>query len=254
MDVVAYYTSLARELEAVRDRVRNFIGHAHGLTDGEWKESVLRSVLRQHLPGTAVVGRGFVVRPNQQSRQIDVLVYGLSTPILHRDGDLVFVAPDGVRAIVEVKSRIAAGEFGDVAGRLADNAAFVAGGTVRQPSHRLFAGLFTYETEIGGTASILASLRDAARGDEARVITHVACGNSCFVRFWWDCPHTSTDHLVGRTYRKWHGYSVQDRAPGYFVGNLVQAVAADSADFQEDLWFPSEGKERDKDAELGLDA
>jgi hypothetical protein len=47
---------------------------------------------------------------------------------------------------------------------------------------------------------------------------------------------------------------VQDRAPGYFVGNLVQAVAAESADFQEDLWFPSEGKECHKVAELGLDA
>jgi hypothetical protein len=44
MKVKAHFESLNRELEALRDRVRNFsVAKPHWQTDGEWKESVLRA-------------------------------------------------------------------------------------------------------------------------------------------------------------------------------------------------------------------
>ena len=109
MNVTDYYRSLASELHAVKNRVRNFIGSHHWPTDGEWKESVLRTVLRRHLPSNMKVGRGFVVRPERPSKQIDVLIYDASKPVLYQDGDLVIVTCDAVKGIIEVKSNIERG-------------------------------------------------------------------------------------------------------------------------------------------------
>lgn len=80
MDAAIYYRSLSQELDALKGRVRYLIEDHHWLTDGEWKESVLRAVLRRHLPATVGVGRGFIVGPRGPSTQIDVLLYDASYP------------------------------------------------------------------------------------------------------------------------------------------------------------------------------
>ena len=101
-----YLPSLSQELNALKNRVRSFIASNHSLTDGEWKESVLRTFLRRHLPINAEVGRGFVINSEGASRQIDVLIYDSNFLMLFRDGDLVFVTPDAVLGIVEVKTSL----------------------------------------------------------------------------------------------------------------------------------------------------
>jgi hypothetical protein len=68
MDVPRYSQSLLGELEALKDRVRQFIHDHHWLTDGEWKEGVLRNFPRRNLPNTVEVGRGFVVTDAGVSR------------------------------------------------------------------------------------------------------------------------------------------------------------------------------------------
>ena len=47
MDTKAYFESLTAELVAVKDRIRNLIGGRYWPGDGQWKESVIRSVLIQ---------------------------------------------------------------------------------------------------------------------------------------------------------------------------------------------------------------
>src|SRR5688572_15721438 len=86
MDPTHYYKSLSLELDALKDRVRYLIAGSHWPTDGEWKESVLRSVLRRHLPPTVGVGRGFIIGPQTNSAQTDVLLYDTSRPLLHQEG------------------------------------------------------------------------------------------------------------------------------------------------------------------------
>src|SRR5215510_13798348 len=102
MNVPAYYRSLTSELEAVKDRVRNFIAGNHWLTDGEWRESVLRAIMAQRLPSNVNIGRGFVITEDGPTTQCDILIYRSDRPILFRQGDLAFVTPDAVVAIIEV--------------------------------------------------------------------------------------------------------------------------------------------------------
>ena len=99
-----YHKSLTNELHALKDRVRNLA--EHWPTDGEYKEAALRTVLRRHLPESLIVGRGFVVTENSGSTQIDLLIVDGNKPTLFRDGDLMFVTPDCVRAVIEVKTTL----------------------------------------------------------------------------------------------------------------------------------------------------
>jgi hypothetical protein len=59
-NLIGYHSSIAEELQATKNRVRSLIGSDHWLTDGEHKESILRSVLRTRLPQSVSIGRGFV--------------------------------------------------------------------------------------------------------------------------------------------------------------------------------------------------
>jgi hypothetical protein len=82
MDIENYFKNLTTELESLKDRVRLYIGDAHWQSDGEWKESVIRTILKRHLPKNIGVGSGFIVNVEQTTTQIDILLYDNSKPIL----------------------------------------------------------------------------------------------------------------------------------------------------------------------------
>ena len=98
-DVVSYFKSLSKELEAQKDRVRNFIGNHHWLSDGEWKEGVLRSVIASRLPDSVKIGRGFVLTEEEISTQCDVILYKSDYPVLFRDGGFVILPTEAVLGI-----------------------------------------------------------------------------------------------------------------------------------------------------------
>ena len=60
MNIENYFKSVTLEIEALKNRVRDFIDDSHWQTDGEWKESVLRSILSRNIPENIKIGRGNV--------------------------------------------------------------------------------------------------------------------------------------------------------------------------------------------------
>jgi hypothetical protein len=234
MDAATYYRSLSQELDALKGRVRDLIQDRHWLTDGEWKESVLRAVLRRHLPPTVTVGRGFVVGERRPSSQIDVLLYDSSFPLLHKDGDLVFVTPDAVRGIIEVKSTARRDNITDALVKLGCDAELVPDG-----AKRIFVGLFAYEDELGPNSDnlLFAALQAAAAGTRRKATNHVCLGPSRFVRFWSSDPYTNAG------LNKWYSYSIPQMAAGYFVFNALARTVGDAVNRNLWAWFPKEGKE-----------
>lgn len=79
MNVENYFRSLSHECETLKNRVRYFVEDSHWPSDGEWKESVLRSMLKRSAPESVTVGRGFVVHEDGCSTQIDILIYDNSS-------------------------------------------------------------------------------------------------------------------------------------------------------------------------------
>ncbi|WP_142830830.1 DUF6602 domain-containing protein [Planococcus soli] len=234
MNMVPYFQSISNELSSLQQRVRHLMDDPHWVTDGEWKESVLRNILRRYLPETIKVGRGFIYTKNQCSTQIDVLLYDSSYPIIFKDGDLVFVTPDAVRGIIEVKSKINTQDLSRVFSKLASNAEIV-NRNILSDKRPCFTGLFSFENNNVREAALLKTLNDVCAGNINKVITHICLGTCTFVRFWTNSPE--------RQKNIWHSYALEKLAPAYFITNVLESVSPSSINTNSSIWFPLENKE-----------
>jgi hypothetical protein len=239
MDLTSHYKAVSAEFLALERRVRNLIGGAHYLTDGEWKESVLRAFIARHVPAHVHVGRGFVVTGGLCSTQIDVLLYDSRFPLLYREGDLVFATPDAVLGIIEVKTSADGRTLPKTLRKLADNAALVHQGP-RNPRRRLVTGVFAYgaPTEPRRKESSVEAAYRAAGMRRERAVSLMALGPSWFVRYWERDPGGGQ-----QAYDRWHLYRTRELAFGYFLHNVIGAVAPASVRNNRPVWYPNESKE-----------
>lgn len=127
MQTEEYFRSISTELDSLKNRVRHLIRNQHWQTDGEWKESVLRTLIPRSAPLNMTVGRGFIVDRDRSSTQIDILIYDNSYPVLYKDGDLVFISPSACRAVIEVKTSVTRTEFLTAVAKLGDVAELARG-------------------------------------------------------------------------------------------------------------------------------
>lgn len=238
MKLEHYFTSLAQELGSLKGRVRHLIADAHWLTDGEWKESVVRQVLRRNLPATVEVGRGFVVTGNRASRQLDVLIRDASKPVVFRDGDLAFITPDAVLGVIEVKSRMTAGIFEDSLRKLASDIEMVR----LHPNTRAFAALFSFEAANTSGQRLLTILARVLSNSNQR-LDFASIGESIFLKYWELDPRREDR----RMYESWHSYSLPNHAQGYFIHNAIDAISPESVFSNNEVWFPVGGKEPYRD-------
>jgi len=205
----------------------------HWQTDGEWKEGVLRHTLRRNLPSTVSVGRGFVISREHESRQIDVLIHDGRSPVLFRDGDLVFITPDAVLGIVEVKSRLTPQIFREAAARLAQDIGWIRS----HPNLEAFTAILGFECTGGQPADYLKAAYDAA-ADWNQRLDFAAVGPDNFIRYW------QFDPINPQFVREsWHFYDLMGQAVGYLLHNIVDAVSPQSVGSNVSLWFPAGGKE-----------
>lgn len=236
MDTKAHFQSLAAEITALKDRVQNLIAQKHWPTVGAWKETVLRSVIRRHLPASLHIGSGFVISESGLSTQIDILIYDDSGPILFRDGDLVIVTPDVVRAAIEVKTRISKQDLPEVLTKI-DTLARLLHKTPGHPSP--FFGLFSYEEHPFDPEYLLGTLKETNGGIGNYEINCISIGLRQFVRFWPFHPRGETK----RAYDHWHCYELENIGQAYFVHNVIDHLFPDQVRSNNNLWYPIDGKE-----------
>lgn len=232
IDARKYLESVGLEIDSIKNRIRYLISDQHWLTDGEWKESVLRQILRRYLPPSIGVGRGFIVTDKESSHQIDILIYDNTKPILFGDGDLVFLTPDSVFGIVEVKSKISVSAFGPAIKKLALDASLC-----RKHAVNCFAALFAFEDPVGSPDKYLESIETNCENGK-QVIDLVSLGKSTFIKYWHLDPEKGN-----RFYTAWNLYELVGLAQGYFINNIVDAVCPESTHRNSSIWFPIEGKE-----------
>lgn len=237
-----YYQSLAAELESLKNRVRNLIHDSHWLTDGEWKESVLRSILIRNMPETARIGRGFIVTQHNSSTQIDVLIYRHDTPVFFRDGDLVFIPPEGVLGVVEVKTSVDATSLEEALLKLVQMRRKIES-TLNKG---LLFGLFAYEAGKISNQTVLKKLKKVCTSQKG-VIDLICLGDSKFVKWWENNPNGDSGE-----YGKWHSYKLSGLAPGYFIHNALMHISRERYWINQAMWFPRDPKELQKDGEIDL--
>lgn len=243
MNTQEYFKSLSDEFASVKDRIRNFIGTRHWASDGQWKESVVKSVLRRYLPSQYIVGTGFVISDDDVSTQIDILVCDSTGPVLFRDGDFMVVTPDIVAAVIEVKTRVQTHDIEGILMKLNNIGEILC----KQPrGHKPFIGLFSFEDEAIDLNRVLAHLKEVNGAFGSYEVQCIALGPSNFVRFW-RSPPIGPD----RDYSKWHAYKLGGTAPGYFIHNVIEHLFPHAVISNQGIWYPREGKEPNKVGEIG---
>jgi hypothetical protein len=259
-DLNAYQQSIVDELRITRNRVRQLIGPRHWQTDGEHKETVLREVLRSHLPESVRVGTGFVCYPTPVERdvypsrrgqyeeplttpssgQLDILITDKRKPTLLKEGDVAFVTADAVQAIIEVKTGLRKGRSEQGLERVLYDLASEAE-SIRyeaQEAGFCWAGLFVFEKRRIDDLYLLRTLQKVTKKNVYRAVNCVALGAHIFVRFW----HTQVAiELMGGPF--WRSYRLENLAPTYFIGNMVTWLSRGIPQDARRAWFPLNSKE-----------
>lgn len=218
-DFSSYHRSLGDELFSTKDRIRNLV--RHWPTDGEHKEAALRSVLRRILPPSLLIGRGFVVNSEKASTQVDILIADAGRPTLFRDGDLLIVTPEAVRAVIEVKTDLGGPKVAtDVAEKLAG-----VGHVCESAVPRPWLGLFIYEEMPNADVSLLRAAQEAFRRSN-QMIDSICCGrNTLILREPLSRPG-------------WRSYGLGGLAPSNFIGRLAFAVSHSEPLLSGFAWLP----------------
>lgn len=130
--------TLASELTQLSQRIRLLV--QHGPTVGTYRENLLQALLRKHLPERYHVATGFIDRC---ARQLDIVIYDrIDYAPVFREGDLVVVHRESVRAVIEVKTSLDPKGLKDSLQLLEDVGAY----DDRDPP--FFKGIFAFESRM----------------------------------------------------------------------------------------------------------
>lgn len=238
-----FQRSIGNELQAVKNRVRNLIGAANWAEEGRYKEDILRNVITKYLPKNLTAATGFIIRHEELedrpkvSKQIDILIYDNSYPVLFSEGNLVMVTERSVRGIIEVKSKIyrAAGNNNSLQSIL-EKFNFLCDFPYLADRRNLkvFKGVFSYEYE----GNVHDDGIDEALLLSNGLVNHISLDASIFIKYWLD--KTGLIPEVQCDLDFYNIYKLKNLSHAYFISNLIHTVT--DHDLRDRYWvsFPIE--------------
>ncbi|WP_291593367.1 DUF6602 domain-containing protein [Bacteroides sp.] len=236
-----FQESITQELDVVKNRVRNLIGDAHWGEEGRFKEVVLKNVLRKFLPNNLSVGTGFIIKATglgdemKISKQLDIIIYDNSLPLLFSEGDFIITTYKNVRGIIEVKSNITHNTLSNVISQFENSIKDFISDFKRVKSKKIFAGIFAFDFLEGNINS--GNIDDSLRNSR-KIVNHISLGKNYFIRYW-----KNKDRLaipVNGESDFYNIYDIQDLSFSYFISNLIDIVCGG---LDDRYWysFPIEG-------------
>jgi hypothetical protein len=235
--ILEYHKSISNEFKNIENRVRNLI--IHWPEDGRYKEVVLRNIFRKFLPQDIQMGTGFVVRPDKQrgkhlqSKQIDIILFSTSYPVLFQEGDFVILSPECVKGIIEVKTDLSNLDFDKVIETCNLNAEFIFKGK-KNVGRPLFNGLFCFNGKI--KENYMKVLRERYdmfyQNDRTKYfINHIAINENLFIKCW---------HPGHPSPNPFSSYEIEDLSFSYFISNALEMVTENGFGNDEYLWYPND--------------
>lgn len=158
-----FLQAIGEEIVSKSQRIELLI--QHNTTKGNYREELLRGILKKYLPKKYEVATGFI---EGCKRQCDILIYDAQnfSPFF-REGDLVVIPEKAVRAVIEVKSTLDSGQLQDAMDLLAEVARH------RNTPAPIFKGIFAFKKEIQSEKTIADAIATFYHSfDSSRVITN----------------------------------------------------------------------------------
>ena len=147
-----YYGSLADEIKIKSEKIELLV--SHGQTVGNYREHILRGLLKKYIPSKFSVATGFI---EGLSRQIDIIIYdSFNHSPTFIEGDLVVVRQEAVRALIEVKSDLTTAKLQEALQFFYD----LTRPGIYKPELPIFKGIFAFDTPYTDAKSIAKCIRD----------------------------------------------------------------------------------------------
>lgn len=220
-----FQKSITDELSTIKDRVRNLIGDSNWGYDGEYKEAILKNVIRRFLPNNLSVGTGFVIsEENQISKQIDIIIYDNTIPVLFSEGDFVITTYKNVKGIIEVKTKIRNSVLKDIIKNSEYNGKLI--------GKNIFNGIFSYEYDGNRNYRSICNTLKRARG----YVNHISLGPNIFIRFWKKEERDKLNPPIEKECKNdfYNIYKLERLSFSYFISNLLELTCTSKLD---DRWW-----------------
>ena len=234
-----FQESITKELDIIKNRVRNLIGSAHWGEEGRYKEEILKNILKRFLPNNLSVGTGFIVHGNNSensgstiSTQLDIIIYDNNTPNLFSEGDFIITTEENVKGIIEVKTRVvnANGQKNSikhVIEKFQQLQSFTKFSETGKNS--IFKGLFVYDYDDDIANERIDEVLKISNG----MFNHISLGTNYFIRHWnrgarLNVPVDCEGHF-------YNIYNINDLSFSYFISNLIHITT--QKEMEERDWF-----------------
>ena len=230
IDPNKFQESITKELDIIKDRVRNLIGSSHWGEEGRYKEAILKNVIKKFLPNNLSIGTGFVVKVKynneepQISKQIDIIIYDNTIPVLFSEGDFVITTYKNVKGIIEVKTKIRNTGLQEILQKAKENGRLIEG--------EIFNGVFSYEFDDNINSNSVEQALKGAKG----YVNHISLGPDIFIRFWKRKYINMLSPPVKENCQNdfYNIYEIENLSFSYFISNLLEATCTSKLD---DRWW-----------------
>ena len=218
------FKSVTKEIESLRDKVLYFTKHKY--SNGFWRETILKRLIKRHLPQPYEIGQGFVITEKGCSTEIDIIIYDNTKPILHKEEGFIITSIDSVIGIIEVKTRTYKESLKNLKHNieLFNSSLYSINKKVVTPNR--FHAYFSYDSYKNHKKLPVTNLQ------------FLCVGNSTFIKYW--------ESWYNKQHNSWHVYKLEKTAYGYFISSIIDYLESKSMDFpfQNTLFFPKEDLEK----------
>ncbi|MHA1271519.1 MAG: DUF6602 domain-containing protein [Candidatus Helarchaeota archaeon] len=270
-----FQESITKELDVIKNRVRNLIKDANWAEEGRYKEAILRNVIKRFLPNNLSLGTGFIISKNNDklkcSTQIDIIIYNNTIPVLFSEGDFIITTYKNVKGIIEVKTRLNDRDLRQIINKAKQNLSLFINNNVNGSTNnnnvnrdnkdnnicenKVFNGIFAYEyngildskeknnyyryaKEKNEEYTNRMKLIDDALKDANGYVNHLSLGKNIFIKFW-DKKTISNSNVVSfenKCEKNFYNiYQLVNLSFSYFISNLLCMSCSDELD--DRLWF-----------------
>jgi len=237
MNTIEFHKSTTKELLAIKDRVRNLINHWG--EDGRYQEAVIKTMIQRFLPEKYRIGSGFVVRQTRErgnhepSKQIDLIVYDTSYPLLFKENDFVILTPDSILGIIEVKANATNQGLKNIVARSNEIGKFIYDARIDK-TKPLFNGIFSYESTVNNPDTVANAIKNSwDEMDDNKhkySVNHISLNQNWFYKFW--------EHEFLEENPPHYLYKINELSFSFFISNLMDWISGTSVIENSNLWFP----------------
>ena len=246
-----FHKSITKELNVIKNRVRNLIGDSNWGKEGEYKEAILRNIIERFLPQNFKIGTGFIIKINHNnlrnsdiecSTQVDVIIFNASHPVLFSEGDFYILTPKCVKAVIEVKTNIENQNLTEIIKKNNNLGDFL---DSTDSNQSVFNGILSYEgyEGINNKQDVERLIENKIKNgvDGINYIDHISLNNKIFIKnFCHKIKETGQDKYLFNIFSV---YKIQDLSFSYFISNLLQSLVGEPIKEESDLWFPIDKEE-----------